>query len=102
MTQTPQPHVVELTCPLTCIERQVPAKAYEAIRRHLLAERIFHPAVHHVVTLHQESGLNGIRRLGTQGRELTTAFLESAGLVPPRLDHAERQDRLELLRRLAS
>jgi hypothetical protein len=38
MTKTLQPHVIEATCPLTCIERQVPAKAYEAIRRHLLAQ----------------------------------------------------------------
>ena len=101
MARTLQPHVITPACPLTCIERHVPAKAYQAVRRHLEGERVFHPAVRHVVALYQQSGLAGIRGLGAQGAELTAALLETAGLIPPRPDRTEQQSKLELLKRQA-
>jgi ribosomal protein S18 acetylase RimI-like enzyme len=93
------PHVIEPSCPLTCMERELPAKVYQAVRRHLHGEH-HHPTVGHVVALHHQFDLKGIRRLGAQGRELTTMFLESRGLIHPRPDHTERQSTLESMNRL--
>ena len=85
MTRTLQQHQVKPACPLSCLENVLPAKPFRAVRNHLAEHEHFaHPTVGDVIDLHQHSGLTGIRGLGAQGIEITTAFLEQARLIPAR------------------
>ena len=96
MASTFQPHVITSACPLSCIEWQVPGKAYQAVRRHLKGESVIHPTVRDVVELCQQGGLAGIRGLGAQGVEVTAAFLETAGLIPARPGRTGQPSAVEL------
>jgi hypothetical protein len=91
MTRTREPHVIKASCPLACIERQLSTRAYQAIRRHLQQERIFHPTVRHVVALYRNDGLSGVHNLGAQGVEMITSILEKAGVIPLRSQATETE-----------
>ena len=54
VARTRQPHVIRQSCPLTCLERQLPGRTYKALSWHLEEQEYFvHPLVEDVAGLYR-------------------------------------------------
>lgn len=80
-------HLLRASCPLACIRRQLPVRAYRAVRKHLRRQGIPDPNVRHVVNLYWQDEFTGVRGLSPQGRDAILASLTTVGLLPAALLH---------------
>lgn len=97
---TLRPHVITPACPSTCIERQLPVKACQAVRRHLEGEHVFHPAVCHVVAPYQQSGPGWNTRPRRAGRGADRLLAGKGRAHSSPRPHRAAKRELEPLKRL--
>jgi hypothetical protein len=67
MTEFPGQHTITSACPLSCLEDQLPARAFRALKRHFQGQRSHHPTVGDVADLCQHGCLGEIGGLGACG-----------------------------------
>jgi len=91
MTETIQRHKLTAGCPLSCLERLLSARTFNALQRDLRWQYAGHPTVGHVADLHRQGRLDDVRGLGVGGIEVIGRLLESAGLLAEP-DGAQDQD----------
>jgi hypothetical protein len=73
-------HALTVACPLSCLARVISARALGALQDALRGADGGHPAIGHVLDLHRQRLLPGIRNLGVQGISQIDHALRQAGL----------------------
>lgn len=75
------PHVLTPGCPLWCLEYELPANSFNALKRDMRWRFDGHPTVGHVADLHRRELLGAIRRLGVGGIARIGQVLAQSGIL---------------------